>query len=70
MKIVPSSNPYELPKHKEILEQFTLGYVPTDISFNLAQLMDENRNHFKVKTVFPKLKTEGNTIRIDISIDL
>ena len=32
--------------------------------------MDENRNHFKIKAVFPKLKSEGNTIRVDISIDL
>ena len=70
MKIVPSSNPYELPKNKEILEQFTMGYVPTDVSYYLAQLMDENRNHFKVKSVFPKLRSEGNTTRVDISIDL
>jgi hypothetical protein len=32
--------------------------------------MDENRNHFKIRTVFPKLKEEGNSIRIDISVDL
>lgn len=32
--------------------------------------MDENRNHFKIRTVFPKLKLDGNTLRFDISIDL
>jgi hypothetical protein len=35
-KIMPTSNPYELPRHKELIEQYTLGFVPTDISFNLA----------------------------------
>ena len=47
-----------------------MGFVPTDVSFNLTQLMDINRGQFKLKTVFPKLKSEGNTTRIDIMIDL
>ena len=30
------------------VQQYTLGYLPTDVSFNLAILMDENRSYFLV----------------------
>ena len=52
-----------------MLEEYTICFVPTDVSFNLAQIMDENLNVFKLKTVFPKV-AEVNTTRISISIDL
>ena len=34
------------------VQQFTLGYLPTDVSFNLAVLMDENRGYFIISAHF------------------
>lgn len=52
---------------KVINEQFVLGFLPTDLSFSLSQLMAENRNYFKIGCRFSEL---GKTDSIDISVDL
>ena len=39
------------------VEQFTLGFLPTDISYNLAIMIDENRGYFIISCNFQMTET-------------
>lgn len=47
--------------------QYTLGYLPTDVSFNLAILMDENRGYFILSALFSE---STNTTQTEVHLDL
>ena len=43
---------HQLQDTHQLIEEFMLGFLPTDLSFNLATLMEENRNYFKFECQF------------------
>lgn len=44
-----------------------LGFLPTDLSYSLSVLMQENRDYFRIEVKFSE---QGKTDQIDISINL
>ena len=49
IKVVYQTRPLDMTV---VVKQFVMGYLPTDVSFNLAILMDENRGYFTVSVMF------------------
>ena len=44
-----------------------LGFLPTDLSYSLSVLMQENRDYYRIEVKFSE---QGKTDQIDISINL